>query len=99
MHPGLIPNDRLVVPHNGAVLGRDHQPVIRAGDHLSVAPNHALVLQFIVGLLVVLRHGELGHVLDLRRIQVLDRPPPARRHQLTAADHGGGESEEEEKEE
>lgn len=90
VRPRLNPNNCLVIPGNGAVFRRDHEPVISAVNNLGLAVNHPLVLQVSGGLLVVLRDCELRRLLHLRRVQVLDLPPSARhRSSLRAADSSG----------
>lgn len=100
MRPRPYVNNRLVLSINAAVFSGDDEPVILAGNHLVLAPNHAAELQRRVGLLVVLGDGELRCLYHLRRRHVLDRLPTAQeRRRLVAAERGGGDEEGREDEE
>ncbi|KAK2967493.1 hypothetical protein RJ640_010134 [Escallonia rubra] len=88
--PRLVPNNRLVVARDAAVLRRDVQPVVRPGHDLGLALHHALVLQTRTGLLVVLAHRELADLLHFRVFRVLDRLPAADPG-LFPATHCGGD--------
>lgn len=91
MHPRLIPHHCLISVGNGAVFGRDKEPIIGAGNDLGLAPNHFLELECRFRLLVVLIHSEFSDLLHLGVFRVLNRLPTA---DSTTAQCCGGNIEE-----
>jgi hypothetical protein len=93
--PWLLPYNSLVVLGHGPVFGDQVEPVVRPGDDLGLALDHAHELQGGLGRLVVLCHCELTDLLHVRVVDVLNRLPPA--NESTSAADGGGQQGKDEK--
>ena len=96
MLPCLLPHDSLVVLGLGFVLGRQHEAVVGAGNHLRLALNNLHQLQVLPRLLVVLGHRETSDLRHVGIADVLDGGPAADKGSRPRSGEGGDSSGEEE---